>query len=110
MRLLCHGDPVLAALHIGLFFIELLGEALRCRVAPGGDQRLPDCRLCRGLKTHIGAAPAAPGAIDRLKDLWFRPYEQRLLLWSELDHALDLARREGGEDLATDPEIRMVHV
>src|SRR6266850_2918277 len=86
-------------------------QSLRCNIAPGINQRSPDCVLFGGRKANVGSPALPPRATARIKYFRVVSHKRLLLLWCQLDHAplfIGIGKRR--EDLVAHPEVGMVHM
>src|SRR5262245_45594919 len=67
--------------------IKLISETLRRRVAPGGDDGVPDRFWVGGFEANVRASAAPPGALHGHECGWVGQDEHPLLLGREFDHA-----------------------
>lgn len=79
-------------------------------VLPGECHRLSELFLVDRGKSDGRAALSAPRTTRGLKRLGLCVHEILLLLWRELDHAVESVRVQGREDPSVGAKIRMAHV
>src|SRR5437763_6922706 len=86
-------------------------ETFGSAVAPGSDQCFAHYRSPSSLQPHVGAAGAAPRAVDGSEDTGLSSHEELLLFRRQANHpppCLGISQRR--EDPTAHPKIGMPHV
>jgi Protein of unknown function (DUF3224). len=90
--------------------IEFADELFRGAASPRGDETIASDGFGATGQTDAGSAPAPPRAFHRGKHVGRRLREDFLFIGRQLHHRPTVFRRQRGEDLPADSEIRVSHV